>query len=237
MTPSELERKLDYNFSNASLLRQALTHRSFGAVHNERLEFLGDSVLNCCIARLAFDEFPSMSEGELSRLRANLVNQTMLADVSAQLGLGQLLRLGDGELKTGGAQRPSILADALEAILGAILLDSDFNASTRVVQVLFAPRIEAIRNAKPVKDAKTGLQEWLQGKRVSLPQYTVTHIEGESHRQLFHVECAVSSFELKTVGRGSSRRLAEQEAAALALASLSAEPRVGVTQKGKKNGC
>ena len=237
MTQSELERKLDYKFTNASLLGQALTHRSFGAVHNERLEFLGDSVLNCCIARLVFEEFPAMSEGELSRLRANLVNQTILADVSAQLGLGQLLRLGDGELKTGGANRPSILADALEAILGAILLDSDFNSSTRVVQVLFAARIEAVRNAKPVKDAKTGLQEWLQGKHVPLPQYTVTSIEGESHRQLFHVECEVATFELKTVGRGGSRRLAEQEAAALALAKLSADETGRASPKGKKNGC
>ena len=237
MTQSELERKLDYKFTGASLLSQALTHRSFSAVHNERLEFLGDSVLNCCIARLVFEEFPTMSEGELSRLRANLVNQTVLADISAQLGLGQLLRLGDGELKTGGAQRPSILADALEAVLGAILLDSDFDSSTRVVQRLFAPCIEATRNAKPVKDAKTGLQEWLQGKRMPLPQYSVTRVEGESHRQLFYVECEVASFEVKTVGRGSSRRLAEQEAAALALAELSAVPGVRSPPKGKKNGC
>ena len=236
MTQSELERRLDYKFTNVSLLGQALTHRSFSSVHNERLEFLGDSVLNCCIARLVFDEFPTMSEGELSRLRANLVNQTVLADVSVQLGFGPLLRLGDGELKTGGAQRPSILADALEAILGAILLDSDFNSSTRVVQVLFAPRIEAIRNAKPTKDAKTGLQEWLQGKHMPLPQYTVTSIEGESHRQLFHVECKVTSFDVKSVGRGSSRRVAEQEAAALALAELSADAKLKATPKGKKNG-
>ncbi|MEO8386325.1 MAG: ribonuclease III [Betaproteobacteria bacterium] len=235
MTQSELERKLDYKFTNVALLGQALTHRSFGAVHNERLEFLGDSVLNCCIARLVFDEFPAMSEGELSRLRANLVNQTILADVSAQLGLGQLLRLGDGELKTGGTHRPSILADALEAILGAIFLDSDFDSSTRVVQVLFAPRIEFIRNAKPEKDAKTGLQEWLQARHKPLPQYAVASIEGESHQQLFHVECEVASFALKTLGSGASRRLAEQEAAAFALAELSAGAVASASPKGKKN--
>jgi ribonuclease-3 len=189
---------------------------------------------------MIFDEFPAMPEGEMSRLRANLVNQTVLADISAQLGLGQLLRLGDGEIKTGGANRPSILADALEAILGAVFLDADLSSSTRVVHVLFAHRIETIRNAKPVKDAKTALQEWLQGKRMPLPQYTVTRIEGESHRQLFHVECVVTPLDVKAVGCGNSRRLAEQEAAAAVLNALTVSTErdpVKASTIGKKNGC
>jgi ribonuclease-3 len=220
MTLSELGRKLGHEFINAALLEQALTHRSFGAVHNERLEFLGDSVLNCCIARLLFDQFPSMPEGELSRLRANLVNQSVLAEIAAQLEVGPMLRLGDGELKTGGAQRPSILGDALEAILGAVSLDAGFDAASGVVGVLFAVRIDSIRDARPVKDAKTGLQEWLQGRRLPLPEYRVKRIEGESHRQLFHVECEVASFDMKAEGSGASRRIAEQDAAARILLAL-----------------
>jgi ribonuclease III len=220
MTQSELEQKLGYRFTKISLLEQALTHRSFGANHNERLEFLGDSVLNCCIANLIFDQFPSMPEGELSRLRANLVNQTVLAEISIDLGVGSLLRLGDGELKTGGASRPSILGDALEAILGAVFLDADFTTAANVVRLLFASRLETIRETKPVKDPKTGLQEWLQGKHLPLPEYTVERIEGESHRQIFHVECEVAAFGVKAEGSGASRRVAEQEAAARALVAL-----------------
>ena len=220
MTLSELEQKLGHKFTNTALLAQALTHRSFGVDHNERLEFLGDSILNCCIANMIFSQFPSMPEGELSRMRANLVNQSVLAEISSDLGIGHLLRLGDGELKTGGAQRPSILGDALEAILGAVFLDADFRTATNVVRVLFASRIETIRNAIPVKDAKTGLQEWLQSKHLPLPEYTVKRIEGESHRQLFHVECEVASFGVKAEGSGGSRRVAEQEAAAQVLIAL-----------------
>lgn len=220
MTLSELEQKLGHKFTNTALLAQALTHRSFGVDHNERLEFLGDSILNCCIANMIFGQFPSMPEGELSRMRANLVNQSVLAEISSDLGIGHLLRLGDGELKTGGAQRPSILGDALEAILGAVFLDADFRTATNVVRVLFASRIETIRNAIPVKDAKTGLQEWLQSKHLPLPEYTVKRIEGESHRQLFHVECEVASFGVKAEGSGGSRRVAEQEAAAQVLIAL-----------------
>ena len=220
MTLSELEQKLGHKFTKTALLAQALTHRSFGVGHNERLEFLGDSVLNCCIANMIFGQFPSMPEGELSRMRANLVNQSVLAEISSDLGIGHLLRLGDGEVKTGGAQRPSILGDALEAILGAVFLDADFRTATNVVRVLFASRIETIRNAIPVKDAKTGLQEWLQSKHLPLPEYTVKRIEGESHRQLFHVECEVASFGVKAEGSGGSRRVAEQEAAAQVLIAL-----------------
>ena len=220
MTLSELERKLGYKFADTSILEQALTHRSFGASHNERLEFLGDSILNCCIANLIFAQFPSMPEGELSRLRANLVNQSVLAEISADLELGNLLRLGEGELKTGGAHRPSILGDALEAILGAVFLDADFRAASTVVRLLFATRIETTRNAKPLKDAKTGLQEWLQSRHLPLPAYTVRRIAGESHRQIFHVECEVVSFGIKSKGIGNTRRVAEQDAATHALTAL-----------------
>ena len=223
MTLSELEQKLGYTFIRITLLEQAVTHRSFGAIHNERLEFLGDSVLNCCIARLIFDQFPTMPEGELSRLRANLVNQSVLAELSADIEIGPLLRLGDGELKTGGAQRPSILGDALEAVLGAVVLDSGFSAAFNVVHKLFSSRIETGRNSNPVKDAKTELQEWLQGKRSDLPAYKVKKIEGESHRQIFHVECSVIAFNVMSLGKGASRRAAEQDAAAQALIVLYGE--------------
>ena len=220
MTLSELELKLGHKFTKAVLLEQALTHRSFGAVHNERLEFLGDSILNCCIASMIFDQFPLMPEGELSRLRANLVNQSVLAAISVDLGLSNLLRLGDGEIKTGGEHRPSILGDALEAVLGAIYLDAGFASASRVVSVLFATRMDSVRDVKPVKDAKTGLQEWLQGKHLPLAEYKVKRVEGESHRQIFHVECEVVMLGVRADGSGLSRRLAEQEAAAHALVTL-----------------
>ncbi len=222
MSLSGLEQKLGYKFSSDALLLQALTHRSFSAGHNERLEFLGDSVLNCCIASLIYGLFSSMPEGELSRLRANLVNQAVLAKIAADLGIGSLLRLGDGEIKTGGASRPSILGDALEAILGAVYLDDGFAAAARVVGVLYSARIETVRDSKPVKDAKTGLQEWLQRKHLPLPEYTVKRIEGESHRQIFHVQCEIGSFDLKTDGCGANRRLAEQDAAMRAFNILAA---------------
>lgn len=235
MTLIELEQKLGHRFTRSALLEQALTHRSFGVGHNERLEFLGDSILNCCIANMIFSQFPDMPEGELSRMRANLVNQSVLAEISSQLGLGDLLRLGDGELKTGGAHRPSILGDALEAILAAVFIDADFVSASNVVHTLFAPRIETIRNAKPLKDPKTGLQEWLQSKHLPLPEYTVRRIEGESHRQLFHVECVVATFGVKAEGSGGSRRVAEQEAAAQVLIALQ-ERSLDVATPGMKYG-
>ena len=236
MTPSELERKLGHKFTQATLLDQALTHRSFGALHNERLEFLGDSILNCCIASMIFDQFPAMPEGELSRLRANLVNQSVLAEISSELGLSTLLRLGDGEIKTGGANRPSILGDALEAILGAVFLDANFVSASNVVRVLFASRMASIRNVKPVKDAKTGLQEWLQAKHMPLAEYKVKRIEGESHRQIFHVECAVAALGIHACGSGASRRLAEQEAAAHALVTLTQNRADASIISGKQHG-
>ncbi len=203
-----------------SLLEQALTHRSFGIPHNERLEFLGDSVLNCAVAMLIFRRDENMAEGDLSRLRANLVNQAVLAEIAESLHLGPQLRLGEGELKTGGADRPSILADAVEALLGAVLLDAGFEKAQQVVQGLFSARIDQLRHVAPAKDAKTALQEWLQAKRLALPRYSVIKIDGEAHRQVFSVKCDVDYGSISTVGTGASRRAAEQDAATKALGQL-----------------
>ena len=228
MTPRELEAKLGHVFLESSLLSRALTHRSFGVPHNERLEFLGDSVLNCAIAALIYAHHPEMPEGQLSRMRANLVNQATLADIAVTLGIGSLLRLGEGEHKTGGAGRPSILADALEALLGAIFLDAGFDKAAATVQLLFAQRLETSNEGKPAKDAKTAMQEWLQARRLPLPLYTVVKIEGDAHRQKFYVRCEISSQGVTAVGQGHSRRTAEQDAATQALASV-AEQSIGKT--------
>lgn len=233
-----LERKIGHVFADRALLNQALTHRSFSSPHNERLEFLGDSVLNCAVAALIFLRFPEMPEGELSRLRANLVNQSVLAEVATDLGVGALLRLGEGEIKTGGAARPSILADALEALLGAIYLDDGFARASNVVEALFGTRVENVHEQAPSKDSKTALQEWCQSKRVPLPQYTVIRIEGEAHRQMFFVRCDVakpsSSDTLQAEGHGNSRRIAEQEAARQIFEMLAdaAQPGIPVTVDG-----
>ena len=220
MSPDVLETRLRHRFGEPALLIQALTHRSFGVPHNERLEFLGDSVLNCAIATLIYRHYPEMPEGELSRLRANLVNQVSLAEIAVTLGLGNLLRLGEGEHKTGGSGRPSILADALEAVLGAIFLDAGFDKAAATVRLLFAQQLEFASDGKPAKDAKTVLQEWLQARRLPLPQYTVLKIDGEAHRQEFHVRCEISSQGVTAVGRGHSRRTAEQDAATQAFAVI-----------------
>ena len=218
-----LEIRLGHRFSQPALLAQALTHRSFGIPNNERLEFLGDSVLNCAIAALIYARHPDMPEGQLSRLRANLVNQASLADISVSLALGEMLRLGEGELKTGGAARPSILADALEALLGAIFIDAGFEKATATVEQLFAQRLELTHNADPAKDAKTALQEWLQARRSPLPNYLVQKIEGDAHRQTFHVLCDIPSQGIASAGQGSSRRAAEQDAAHHAFAIVTAQ--------------
>ena len=220
MSPDALEARLRHRFTEPALLTQALTHRSFGVPHNERLEFLGDSVLNCAIATLIYGHYPEMPEGQLSRLRANLVNQVSLADIAVALDLGNLLRLGEGEHKTGGAGRPSILADALEAVLGAIFVDAGFDKAAATVQLLFAQRLESASDGNPAKDAKTVLQEWLQARRLPLPQYTVLKIEGEAHRQKFHVRCEIPSQGMTAVGQGLSRRTAEQDAATQAFARI-----------------
>jgi ribonuclease-3 len=217
---AELERALGHTFTNPDLARQALTHRSFGAAHNERLEFLGDSLLNCAVATLLYERFPQLPEGDLSRLRASLVNQSSLSDVAVKLGLGDRLRLGEGELKSGGFRRPSILADALEAILGAVFLDAGFEAVRAAVERLLGERLEG-RDRLPVdKDPKTALQEHLQGRKLQLPRYSVQLTEGEAHDQTFTVECRVDDLGLTATGRGASRRVAEQAAAEGLLAQL-----------------
>ena len=217
---AELEKGLGHKFANAELARQAVTHRSFGAPHNERLEFLGDSLLNCAVATLLYERFPQLPEGDLSRLRAALVNQASLSEVATKLGLGDRLRLGEGELKSGGFRRPSILADALEALLGAVYLDAGFEAVRAAVERLMGERLES-RDKLPVdKDPKTALQEHLQGRKLALPRYSVQRTEGEAHDQTFTVECRVDDLGIAAEGRGASRRAAEQAAAEGVLAQL-----------------
>src|SRR5215470_12431957 len=204
---------LGHLFRDPALLRQALTHRSHSAPHNERLEFLGDAVLNCTIAALLYERFPHLAEGELSRLRASLVNQETLSRVATSLELGARLRLGEGELKSGGARRPSILADALEAVVGAIFLDGGFESAARAVAETFAQVLQQLDPGTVGKDPKTQLQEYLQGRRLSLPQYNVVSVRGEAHEQQFQVECLIPELDIRTLGDGSSRRGAEQSAA------------------------
>ncbi len=215
-----LQQALGYTFSRPELLWQALTHRSHGAANNERLEFLGDSVLNCAVARALYDAFPDLPEGSLSRLRANLVRQETLADIAIALKLGDNLRMGEGELKSGGFRRPSILADALESLFGAIFLEAGFDAAQRVVRGLFDPLVAQIDPRASGKDAKTQLQELLQSRRLPLPTYQLVSTEGEAHDQSFTVECVLAKPALVTRGTGKSRRAAEQDAAHLACVAL-----------------
>ncbi len=217
-----LQRRLGHAFADASLLRRAITHRSHGADHNERLEFIGDSLLNCVVALLLFERLPGVPEGDLSRLRAGLVNQASLFEVAQGLELGEALLLGEGELKSGGFRRPSILADGFEALLGAVYLDAGFDAVRRVVESLFAERIDRVREAPPGKDPKTALQEALQGRRLPLPRYAVLSVGGEAHQQVFRVQCKVDELGLAGTGEGASRRSAEQQAAEAVLAQLAA---------------
>lgn len=207
---------LAYRFKNPALLRAALTHRSYGGDHNERLEFLGDGVLDCAVAELLFLAFPALDEGRLSRLRARLVNQGTLAAAALRLNLGAHLLLGEGELRSGGAQRPSMLADALEALIGAIFLDSGYAAAREAVDTLLAEEIAALDSNAGTdsdKDPKTLLQEWLQARRLALPLYRIVDTRGEAHEQVFRVECAIPPLNLRAEGEGSSRRGAEQAAA------------------------
>lgn len=205
--------RLGYDFRDSSLLRQALTHRSFGATHNERLEFLGDSVLNCVIARRLYDDFPDLPEGDLSRLRAHLVNQQKLAALGREIGLGDAVLLGEGEMRSRGRERPSILANSLEALLGAVLLDGGFGAAEAVIQRLYAGAFHNLDPQALGKDPKTRLQEFLQGRRIPLPRYSVVTTRGEAHDQQFQVECLIPELKIRAVGEGTSRRAAEQEAA------------------------
>jgi len=215
-----LERALGYRFERRDLLLQALTHRSFGTPHNERLEFLGDSVLNCVVAALLFRRFGNLREGDLSRLRANLVRQESLHRIAERIKLGDFLRLGEGELKSGGFRRPSILADALEAVFGAVFLDAGFDVAQTMIETLCADAVAQIDPRDAGKDPKTALQEHLQGRRLSLPVYTLISTRGEAHAQEFEVECLITELDLRTHGIGSSRRSAEQEAARLAVRQL-----------------
>ena len=218
-------RLLRYTFRQPALLRQALTHRSYAAVHNERLEYIGDAVLNCVIALALYERFPALPEGDLSRLRAALVKQETLARVAERLQIGAAIELGEGEHRSGGARRPSIMADALEAVFGAVMLDAGFEAARTVVVDAYA---ELLSDADPEvlgKDAKTRLQEWLQVRRMALPEYVVVATTGEAHLQQFNVECRVAALDIVTVGTGTSRRVAEQVAAEAAVTVVLAEPR------------
>ncbi|PLX76063.1 MAG: ribonuclease III [Azoarcus sp.] len=215
-----LQRKLGHVFSDPALLLQALTHRSFGQLNNERLEFLGDSVLNCVTSIALFERFPDLKEGELSRVRASLVRQEALHRLAMDLQLGDCLRLGEGELKSGGFRRPSILADAVEAIIAAVFLDAGFEVAKTVIDRLYVPLLAEVNPAAPSKDPKTALQEWLQGRKIALPTYTMVQVLGEAHAQEFEVSCEVPKLAVRTVGRGTSRRAAEQQSAQLALTKL-----------------
>lgn len=218
--PTPLESRLGHRFQQRDLLAQALTHRSFSADHYERLEFLGDGVLNCVVGLMLYRSFPQLPEGRLSRLRANLVNQQSLFEVASELGLGGELRLGEGELRSGGDSRPSILADAVESLLGATLLDAGFDAARVMVERLFESRIAAIDPSTQGKDAKTRLQEWLQGRHLGLPVYKLLDTRGQAHEQIFRVECGIEPMSLVTLGEGKSRKAAEQAAAQSALERL-----------------
>lgn len=213
-----LQKRLEHEFSSPRLLQQALTHRSFSADHNERVEFLGDSVLNLAVAGLLYERLSELPEGDLSRVRANLVKQDTLHQLAVQLGLPALLRLGEGEAKSGGRKRPSILADALEAVIGAVYLDAGFDKASQLVRSLFSaveinPHMQAIG-----KDPKTELQEWLQGRKMNLPIYRVVGTLGAAHKQTFDVECEISEYGRAERGIGGSRRAGEQAAAAAMLA-------------------
>ena len=222
MTFSALAKRLGHSFKDASLLKTALTHRSYGTPHNERLEFLGDSILNCTIAAALYDRFPLQDEGDLSRLRANLVRQDSLHQLALALKIGDVLRLGEGEMKSGGHQRPSMLADALEALFGAVFLDSGFETARAVILNLYHPLLDNLVPGQSTKDAKTRLQEWLQGRKKPLPRYQLLEATGAAHDQRFEVACEIDYLPLRTTGKGASRRLAEQVAADNALKALNA---------------
>lgn len=224
MNRDTLCRQLGHVFNQPQLLQRALTHRSHSVAHNERLEYLGDSVLNCVIAKHLYDSHPDLAEGDLSRLRSNLVNQQTLCILAQQLHLGELLLLGEGERKSAGFRRPSMLADTMEAIFGAVFLDAGFDGAQSVVLKLYVPFIAQADAQSLGKDYKTLLQEYLQSKRLALPKYTVLATRGEAHAQLFQVECEIGQLKLSTRGEGVSRRSAEQVAAEAAYRQIEAQP-------------
>jgi ribonuclease-3 len=218
-----LQDRLGYRFAQPDLLRRAVTHRSFGADHNERLEFLGDAVLSTAVSALLYERHGDSDEGDLTRVRAHLVREDSLHRVALVLGLPEALRLSEGELRGGGAQRPSILADALEAVIGGVFLDGGFEPAQTLVRRLFGEVIQATEVESWGKDAKTELQEWLQARRVPVPAYRITATRGQAHAQIFEVECAVAALDRAECGEGRSRRAAEQEAARRMLDALKAK--------------
>jgi ribonuclease-3 len=215
-----LQTELGYRFRDSALLQEALTHRSAGSRNNERLEFLGDGVLNFVIGAELFERFPSASEGDLSRLRASLVKGDQLARLARQMELGDYLTLGSGELKSGGFRRASILADALEAIMGAVYRDGGFAAAAALILDLYRDALDSVHEAGAIKDPKTRLQELLQSRKLPLPEYAIVSVSGESHNQSFTVACRVTGLETEALGQGASRRKAEQDAARHALGML-----------------
>jgi ribonuclease III len=212
-TQQQLSKRLGYQFKKTALLTQALTHRSAKGAHNERLEFLGDSVLGFVIAEVLYKKFPRCSEGELTRMRSSLVKGVTLAELARDFNLGEHLILGPGELKSGGFRRDSILEDAVEAIIGAIFLDADMDSAQQVILSWFAQRLQKINPAEEQKDPKSRLQEYLQGRKIALPHYEVIQITGQSHQQEFTVRCSSEKLKIEVVTKGASRRKAEQEAA------------------------
>ena len=218
---ADLRERLGYSFRRPELLAQSLTHRSHGARHNERLEFVGDAVLNCVVAHALYDRFPEIDEGELSRVCASLVNRDTLAEIARRLSLSDAILLGEGEHKSGGTDRPSILADGLEALYGAVFLDGGFEAARDVIDRTFG---DVLRDADPAalgKDPKTRLQEWLQARHLPVPDYRIAEVSGEAHAQRFTAECSIPALGVVTQGMGNSRRTAEQAAAASAYAIAS----------------
>jgi ribonuclease III len=220
MSLDSLVKHIGYPFKNSALLTQALTHRSFSGNNNERLEFLGDGALNFIIANQLYQRFSKLPEGDLSRLRATLVKESTLSEIAFSLNIGDALKLGEGELKSAGWRRPSILADALEAIIGAVYVDGGYHAAETLVMKLYAEKLAIIDPKIIDKDAKSQLQEYLQGRKIELPDYNVVSIEGEAHAQTFKMQCVIAKLNITTVGEGSSRRIAEQQAAQLALEAL-----------------
>ncbi len=208
-----LQQSLAYIFSDEQLLRQALTHRSAPGANNERLEFLGDAVLQLVISGLVFENTDNASEGQLSRLRSTLVKDTTLAEVAASLGIGDHLILGPGEKKSGGHRRSSILADALEAVFGAVYLDAGLEGAVSVIRAAYGDRLHELAEFADLRDPKSRLQEYLQGRRMALPEYAVQNVSGKAHQQTFEVICNIPELDVKTYGTGSARRDAEQQAA------------------------
>jgi ribonuclease III len=226
-----LEERLGHRFVGEGLLQRALTHRSFSATHNERFEFLGDAVLNLAVGQLLFERLGDSDEGDLTRVRAHLVREGSLHQAALHLGLPQVLRLSEGEARAGGAQRPSMLADAMEAVIGAVFLDGGYGPAFELVQRLFGAIILATDASHWSKDAKTELQEWLQARRLPVPAYRIAATRGEKHAQTFEVECNVANFSLARTGEGLSRRAAEQEAARLMLQAIQAQQAAGTQPK------